>query len=200
MRLLRRRQPDEPPERAADADAHLVAWAREDPQAFSGLYDRYFPTVYGYCLSQLGEPESAEDAASRTFLRALAALPGYRESGRFRSWLFAIAHNAVLDAIAGRHPDGPLEAAAGVPDPAASPEDRAIATLDAAWLDAAMARLPEDDRRVLELRRVGLSGREIAAVLGIGHEAAKKRQLRAMDRIRADLVAARGTQEVRRDA
>src|SRR3712207_7532154 len=36
----------------ADADAHLVAWARQDPQAFTALYDRYFPGVYGYCLSQ----------------------------------------------------------------------------------------------------------------------------------------------------
>jgi DNA-directed RNA polymerase specialized sigma24 family protein len=46
--------------------------------------------------------------------------------------------------------------------------------------------LPADDRQVLELRRAGLTGREIAGVLGISHDAAKKRQQRAMDRIRAD--------------
>jgi RNA polymerase sigma-70 factor (ECF subfamily) len=204
MGFLRRRQPEHPPEAAADVDARLVAWARQDPQAFTALYDRYFPAVYGYCLSQLGDPGAAEDAASQTFLKALAALPRYREAGRFRPWLFAIAHNAVLDAIGRRRPDAPLEEAAGVLDPAASPEERAIAALDAAWLDGAIARLPGDDRRVLELRRAGLSGREIADVLGIGHEAAKKRQLRALDRLRADLAAdlaaAPAAQEVRNGA
>ena len=200
MGFLRRRQPEHPPEAAADADAHLVAWARQDPQAFTALYDRYFPAVYGYCLSQLGDPDAAEDAASHTFLKALAALPGYREAGRFRPWLFAIAHNAVLDSIGGRRPAEPLEAASGTLDPAASPEERAIAAIDSAWLDGAIARLPADDRRVLQLRRAGLSGREIADVLGIGHEAAKKRQLRALDRLRADFAAAPATREVRHGA
>jgi RNA polymerase sigma-70 factor (ECF subfamily) len=199
MGFLRRRQPEHPAEAAADADAVLVAAARQDPQAFTALYDRYFPAVYGYCLSRLGDPEAAEDAASHTFLKALAALPRYRETGRFRAWLFAIAHNAVLDAVRGQHPAEPLEAASGLLDPAASPEERAIAALDAAWLDGAIARLPADDRHLLDLRRAGLSGREIAAVLGIGHEAAKKRQLRAIDRVRSELDAT-GTEEVRRDA
>ena len=200
MGFLRRRQPEHHTGSAPDADALLVVWSRQNPQAFTALYDRYFPAVYGYCLSQLGDPEAAEDAASSTFLKALAALPGYRETGRFRSWLFAIAHNAVLDAMGGRHTNAPLEAAREVLDPAASPEARALGTLDRAWLDGAIARLPADDRRVLELRRAGLSGREIAAVLGISHEAAKKRQLRAMDQVRADLTAASGTREARHGA
>ena len=200
MGFLRRRQPEHLAESAPDADALLVVWARQNPQAFTALYDRYFPAVYGYCLSELGDPEAAEDAASSTFLRALAALPGYRESGRFRSWLFAIAHNTVLDAVGGRHGDAPLEAARDVLDPAASPEERALGILDQAWLDGALARLPAADRRVLELRRAGLSGREIAQVLGISLEAAKKRQLRAMDQVRADLVASSGTGEARHGA
>ena len=200
MGFLRRRQPEHHLEPAADADELLVVWSRQNPQAFTALYDRYFPVVYGYCLSQLGDPETAEDAASATFLKALAALPGYREAGRFRSWLFAIAHNAVLDAIALRRPEESLERASDILDPSASPEERALAALDQAWLDGALGRLPADDRRVLELRRAGLSGREIAAVLGISHEAAKKRQLRAIDQVRADFTAVSGTREARHGA
>src|SRR5215216_3517277 len=99
MRLLRHRQSIQQTDRAIDPDGLLVEWARQDPQAFTALYDRYFNAVYGYCLSQLGDPDAAEDASSQTFLKALAALPRYSESGQFRPWLFAIAHNAVLDAI-----------------------------------------------------------------------------------------------------
>ncbi|HYP61591.1 MAG TPA: sigma-70 family RNA polymerase sigma factor [Thermomicrobiales bacterium] len=194
MRLLRRQPVPEPA--TADADALLVAWAQQSPQAFTRLYDRYFPAVYGYCLSQLSDPEAAEDAASQTFLQALAALPGYRETGRFRSWLFAIAHNAIRDQISKRRPESTLDAAVGLVDPGPSPEETAIADLDRIWLDGAIARLSPDDRQVVELRRAGLTGQEVAAVLGINREAAKKRQLRAIERIRADFIAAPRGQEV----
>lgn len=193
------RQPATPAQ-AADPDALLVAWAQENPRAFTALYDRYFAAVHGYCLSQLGDAQAAEDAASQTFLKALAALPGYRETGRFRSWLFVIAHNTVSDALRSQSSDASLEAASDIHDPAASPEERAIAALDGAWLDAAIARLPATDRQVLELRRAGLRGAEIAAVLGISHEAAKKRQLRAIDQIRSEAGVSPGKPEVRRGA
>jgi len=199
MKLRRRRQVHQSPD-ATDSDALLVAWARQNPQAFTALYDRYFQAVLGYCLSQLGDMNIAEDAASQTFLKALAALSTYRETGRFRAWLFVIAHNAVLDAIRTRRQAESLEAAAGVLDPATAPEERAIAEFDRAWLDGVIARLPAADRHVLELRRAGLSGREIAAVLGISHEAAKKRQLRAMDQIRAEIAATPEKWEARRGA
>ena len=195
MGFLRRRQPTRQ-SNAADPDALLVAWSMQNPQAFVALYDRYFPSVYGYCLSQLGNADAAEDAASQTFLKALSALPAYRESGRFRPWLFSIAHNAVQDSIRARRTPASLDEAAEVPDPAISPEDRAIAALDAAWLDSVIAGLPTADREVLELRRAGLNGPEIAAVLGISHEAAKKRQLRAMDQIRAEVAVSPGEREV----
>jgi RNA polymerase sigma-70 factor (ECF subfamily) len=198
MRILRHK-PASLPE-AEDPDALLVAWAQQNPRAFTALYDRYCDAVYGYCLGQLGDAQAAEDAASQTFLKALAALPGYRESGRFRSWLFAIAHNAILDALRARTSHVSLETASTIHDPAASPEDQVIVGLDGAWLDAAIARLPPSDRQVLELRRAGLRGAEIAAVLGISHEAAKKRQLRAIDQIRADVGVDAGNLEVRRGA
>jgi RNA polymerase sigma factor (sigma-70 family) len=200
MRFLRHRQSNLQTEPAFDPDGRLVEWARQDPQAFTALYDRYFNAVYGYCLSQLGDAEAAEDASSQTFLKALAALPRYIETGRFRPWLFAIAHNSVLDAIGGRHETDPLEAASAVADPAATPEERTLLSLDRDWLDGVIARLPDDDRRVLELRRAGLSGPEIAEVLEISHEAAKKRQLRAMNRIRVEIVKIPGYQEVLRGA
>lgn len=198
MGILHRQPP--PTAQAADPDALLVAWAQQSPHAFTALYDRYFAAVHGYCLSQLGDDQAAEDAASQTFLKALAALPNYREAGRFRSWLFAIAHNAVQDAIRARSSDASLEMAGDFHDPAASPEERAIAALDGDWLDAAIARLPATDRQVLELRRAGLRGAEIAAVLGISHEAAKKRQLRAIDQIRAEAGVGPAKREVRRGA
>lgn len=197
MVLLRRRDPtsrDEP------GTSPAAPPRPSSPPDFAAVYDHYFPAVYGYCLSQLRDPQSAEDAASQTFLKALRALSTYQETGRFRPWLFTIAHNVLLDTHRSRRSDEPLDAASGVHDPATSPEERALAALDADWLDNAIARLPPDDRQVIELRRAGLTGREIAATLGIGHEAAKKRQLRAMDRIRSELTMSTILQEARHGA
>jgi RNA polymerase sigma-70 factor (ECF subfamily) len=184
----------------ADPDALLVTWARHNPQAFTALYDRYFAAVHGYCLSQLGDAVAAEDATSQTFLKALVALPTYKETGRFRAWLFVIAHNAIQDAIRSRRAQEPLEAAANLRDLEITPEEQAIAAFDRVWLDGIIARLPAASRQVLELRRAGLSGQEIAAVLGISHEAAKKRQLRALDQVRAEIATTPERQEVLRGA
>lgn len=200
MGLLRRHDPTTTSRPGGSSVGSPPPGDRAPRQDFGAIYDRYFPAVYGYCLSQLGDPQVAEDAASQTFLKALQALPAYRESGHFRSWLFAVAHNVVLDHLRDVRAEEPLDAADGVPDPAWSPEERTLAALDAAWLDQAIGRLPPDDRQVLELRRAGLGGREIAAVLGIGHEAAKKRQLRAMDRIRAELATPIESGEARHGA
>lgn len=83
---------------AGDDDATLVALAQEDPRAFGLIYDRYAERVYRYCYRRLGTREAAEDATSVVFVNALAALPRYRERGSLASWLFAIAHRAVIDA------------------------------------------------------------------------------------------------------
>src|SRR4051794_28492383 len=103
MRVTRR-QPKSQALRATVPDGPPVCVSPD----FGAIYERDFPAVYGYCLSQLGDAEAAEDAAAQTFFKALAALPGYRDTGRFRSWLFAIAHNVILDAQRGRPPDAPL--------------------------------------------------------------------------------------------
>ncbi len=117
--LLRRLQPSEEP---AAAEATLVAQARRDPQAFAALYDRYFDAVYRYCYRRLGSREAAEDATSQVFLQALTALPRYREGGAFRSWLFTIAHNVVINRARARRPSEPLEAANEHADPAPMPD------------------------------------------------------------------------------
>ena len=78
-------------------DADLVARAKVDRQEFALLYTRYADPVYRYCLRRLGNPETAADATSQIFAKAMVALPGCRDSA-FRSWLFAIAHNTLVDA------------------------------------------------------------------------------------------------------
>jgi len=172
-------------------DAALVARAQADPRAFAPLYERYVDPVYRYCYRRVGSREAAEDATALVFTKALAALPAYR-AGSFAGWLFAIAHNVVADVHRRRRPEGPLAAAGDPPDREPGPEEAAIAADERRSVRALLARLPEDQRRVVELRLAGLTGAEIAAALGRSVAAVKMLQLRAMTRLRAELGVTSG--------
>jgi len=165
------------------AEAALAAAARHDVRAFAPLYERYAARVYRYCYLRLGHRQEAEDATSLTFVRALAALPGYR-GGSFAGWLFAIAHNVTVNS-ARRPPEQPLDTAFHLADGAASPEDRLLAAETVRRLRALLLRLSDDQRRVLELRLAGLTGPEIAAALGRSVGAVRVLQFRALARLRA---------------
>lgn len=177
----------------------IILAAITDPRAFAPLYRTYAPAVLGYCRRRLGNRELAEDATAQTFTKALAALHRFdinraNPGATFRSWLFTIAHNVIVDLQRRgkrRHislDDEPtsqwLHASRHLTDPAASPEDQAIAADLSAQLRSHLAALPDRQRRIVELRLAGLSGIEIAASMGMSHGAVKSAQVRAYSRLR----------------
>jgi RNA polymerase sigma-70 factor (ECF subfamily) len=158
-----------------------VHCAAADPQAFAALYREYLRPVYQYCYRRMASAEDAEDATSLVFTKALATFAHRRGDGAVRSWLFAIAHNVVADHYRARRSLVALDDAAQEADPAATPE---TVSADADALRALLARLPADQARILELQLAGLTGPEIAAVLGKSHTAVKVARFRAYARLR----------------
>jgi RNA polymerase sigma factor (sigma-70 family) len=165
-------------------------------EAFGKLYATYFDPVYWYCRGRLGDAQAAEDATSTVFTNAFAAGPRY-DDPLLRSWLFCIAHNVVINAIRANRSErvtSQLEAVPDLADGAVLPEEAAIAEEEREALHAALRRLPDDQRHVVELRVVGLTGPEIAVLLGRSHPAIKMLQLRAFARLR-DLLTATSSGE-----
>jgi RNA polymerase sigma-70 factor (ECF subfamily) len=185
--LLQRIRSSSPPSAASAEDAALVARAQADLEAFAAIYDRHFAGVYGYCYRELGSVERAEDAAQQVFEQAFVSLPRYREVGKFRSWLYTIAHH-VIGAQRGAHARSSLTLSDDFADPASSPEEQALGAVERQELLVAITRLPKEQRLVIELRMAGLKGREIADELGRSHEAVRMLQQRALDRLGADLI------------
>jgi RNA polymerase sigma-70 factor (ECF subfamily) len=176
---MTRRSPD-----VAQGDAVLAARAGHDPQALSLLYRAYLDPVYRYCYHRLGSREDAEDATSQVFTRMLSGLPTFRGERPFRSWLFAIAHNVVVDMYRLQRTTEPLDAAADAHDLAPSPEDFAVSVESGNSVLALLAQLTPDQARVMELRLAGLKEVEIADVLGRRPGAVRALQFRALTRLR----------------
>lgn len=184
-RRARPRPENRPAVPVETTDADLVRAAVREPAIFGQLYERYFAVVYGYCLRRLDDRTVAEDASAAIFSRAFASIGSCRHPDRFRSWLFTIAHHEVTDRYRAREPMADLEAVAHtLRDPGRSPEDSAIAAEERRALHAALAALPDDQRHVIELRLAGLTGPEIAAVIGRRHGAIRALQHRAFARLR----------------
>src|SRR5215218_935797 len=109
-------------------------------------------------------------------------------AGSFRSWLFAIAYHVTNDDLRARRMVAVLDAAAEVPDRGPTPEEVIMAADASSSVVRLLDRVPASQRRVVELRLAGLTGREVAAVLGCSLAAVKIAQVRAYSRLRGLLA------------
>lgn len=186
------------PREMASDEAAIIARAQTDPRAFAPLYQRYAPLILGYCRRQLGHQELAADATAQTFAKAIAALPRFaldpaRPDSSVRRWLVTIAHNVVVDTQRRGRAHLSLEDESTatwlhetpfLTDPAPSPEEQLLSGEAAHRVQTMLARLPDRQRQIVELRLLGLNGVEIAEVVGLSHSAVKSAQFRAYGTLR----------------
>ena len=168
----------------------VAAIVAGDPAGLAEAYDRYATPLYSFCRTMLREPADAADAVQDTFVIAAPRMSGLRDPDRLRSWLYAVARNEChrrlrsgsLHASIDEAPDVTDEAA----DVAADVERADLRTL----VRDALGGLGPTEREVLELQlRQGLSGGEVASVLGISRNHAHALLSRARDQLATALGA-----------
>ena len=197
--FTRLRHSHSPPPSGDEPDAILVRRALQEREAFAALYLRYVDEIARFCFLRLRDEEAARDATQQIFAQALAGLPRYRESGQFRAWLYTIARHVLANQTRSRRLTFPLAAAEEAIDPGLTPEETAAASHERDALLAAVSRLPDDQRTAVEMRLAGRTGPEVAVAMGRSHDAVKKLQLRALERLRNELRH-EDDQEARRGA
>jgi len=182
------------PDDAGDADL-VLAVARGERHALAALYDRYGPTMLALALRIVRDKREAEDLLHDVFLEVWRTAKDYDPvRGRVRTWLCIRMRSRALDRqksarISRKSGDeSVLERVAVDPDVDGSP--------DRARLRLALADLPPEQRRVLELGYFeGLSCSEIAERIAAPIGTVKSRVAAALAKLRLALRVPAATSE-----
>lgn len=164
---------------------------------FEALANKHKDAVYRQMLRACGNREDAEDVLIEALFRAYRHLDQLDEPEAFRAWLASIGRRvcwrlkrreAVLPLIQLSQMEGE---GAEIPSSGAGPDAQWDAIEMKTTLESALEALPEEYRRVYEMRDIeDQPGEQVAAALGISLAAMKSRlhRARALLRERLDAV------------
>jgi RNA polymerase sigma-70 factor, ECF subfamily len=135
-----------------------------DEAAFAELYDATADRLYRFLSVRLGSSESAADVLQATFLRAVEKKRHFAKVDAPAAYLFRIAANEAARSIAAKRRSKVEQASLEM----IAASDRELTQQDAEVVAAALARLEERERAILELKVYGgLTFREVAEALDL---------------------------------
>ena len=183
-------------QRLGDEDLMTLV-ARKDPAAFEVFYDRHAAAAYSLAYRVVGDRIAAEAVTQEAFLSIWRSRVGFdRARGSGRSWALGVVRNRAIDALRrsalparrlDSDDDGALESRAADE----LTEDEAVRRETASELKGALAELPSEQSRVIELAFFGgFSHSEIARMLGMPVGTVKGRMRLGLEKIRARLAEA----------
>jgi len=151
------------------------------------------PRLRRYARALAGDRNTADDLVQDTLERAWSKLHLYRRGTDLRAWLFTVMHNVFVNQRRAARISVPLDEEM----PELAQPVRETDTLVLRDLDAAIRRLPPEQREVLLLVALEeMSYEEAADTLGVPIGTVMSRLSRAREKLRAMLsgLPANGTQ------
>ena len=142
------------------------------------------PRLRRYARALAGDRNAADDLVQDTLERAWSKLHLYRRGTDLRAWLFTVMHNVYVNQRRAARPGSPLdEEMPELAQPARETEGLVLRDLD-----AAIRRLPPDQREVLLLVALeDMSYSEAAGALEVPIGTVMSRLARAREKLRAML-------------
>lgn len=158
-------------------DELMIRIQSGDRAAFDQLVERYQAALIGFFFRNTRDLQLAEDLAQETLLRVFNQAWDYLPVGRFRSWLFRVARNLLIDSVrrstndvliraAKARADGDEDVLAQIADSVDSPFERTRYRELAGIVGALLEEIPEEQRLTFTLHHYGgLSLAEVAEVM-----------------------------------
>jgi RNA polymerase sigma-70 factor (ECF subfamily) len=173
----------------------MLRYAGGDVDAFQRLYERHRGGLYRYFLRQSNR-SVAEELFQDVWARVIQSRKRYRPKAAFKTWLYTLAHNRLVDHWR-REGARPVAQSASDDDcpemttPDTNPGPQRLVDLRDCieQLLQLVSGLPDVQRQTFLLRHeAGMSLAQIAEAMSTGAETAKSRLRYAMERLRAAIA------------
>ncbi|UTW45240.1 sigma-70 family RNA polymerase sigma factor [bacterium SCSIO 12696] len=159
-----------------DDHALMQAWQNGDGSAFEQLYLRHKSPLLRFMKRQVGDPV-AEELFQDVWMKVIKARLNYRPTAAFKTWLYTIARNRMLDHFRSQQRTPVMEWDEDQPLTAKSdPHVESANGQQVQRLLHVLQTLPAEQREVFLLKEeAGFTVPEIAGMIDCSLEAAKSR-------------------------
>lgn len=165
----------------------IIKKSRTDPGQFTPLYEKYYRMIYSYAFKKLAGDERAADITADTFFKAMTRIYQFKPGYSFSAWLYKIALNEIRMHFRKMKKENYLFRTEAIVESLHLPESPGRGD-GFEQVEKCLLSLGEKDLILLELRFYqDLKFREIAEVLGIGEEGAKKKMQRLLNKLQKQL-------------
>ena len=133
-----------------------------------------------------GNKDEADDLAQDSLVKAYLSSAGYQDKGKFRSWLFKIAHNTFLNHKASQKTMESIDDAK-ISSSLPWGDERGAESYEDLYL--ALSTLPPKERSAITLFYLtGYNIKEIAQITDTSEDAVKKQLSRGRDKLKELIV------------
>lgn len=161
----------------------MSAFIAGSQDAFSEIYRRYSPRVYGFIRRRMSREALVDETFQDVFLKLTKSRHTFTEGHSFSPWLFSVINNAITDTL--RREKSSLRATEALGQ---EPEPTLEAESSSPSLETLLSGLTEKDRAILSLRYTDdLPFEGVASRLGISVANARQIASRAIKKLRGDL-------------
>ena len=150
-------------------------------ETFISHVEREQEALRGFLLALCcGNKSDADDLAQDVLVKAYISSAGYQEKGRFRSWLFKIAHNTFLNHKASFRTMDSIDQARALLS-----SETAESSFQHQDLYLALSTLPPKERSTITMFYLnGYSVKEISKMTDTTDDAVKKQLSRGRDKLK----------------
>ncbi|MEP5610750.1 MAG: RNA polymerase sigma factor [Cyclobacteriaceae bacterium] len=172
-----------------DSEIVDLILARERPELFEEIYDRYALKIFRKCLSFTKDESEAKDLAHDVIVKIYLNLSKYGKKSKFSTWIYAITFNYCVDHQAKKKKQHNLSEQLKYEeqnrDSETDPSDEEIMGINIETLKVLLEKLSVAEKGILLMKyQDGLSIKEIANLIDAGESSVKMK----LKRTKAKLI------------